>query len=64
VLRGAGSLAGTNGGPKRLIQSKINVEGVKARDDFTSNNLRNDVILDANRRVVSISALARWNWSR
>ena len=42
-----------------LILSKGNVEGVDARDDFTSNTLRNDVILDARPRVAGISALER-----
>jgi hypothetical protein len=59
-----GAWRATNGGPKRLILSKSNVEGVKAHDDFTSSVLGNDVILDARRRVAGISDLARWNWCR
>jgi hypothetical protein len=59
-----GACPATDSGPKHLIPSKSNVEGVKARDDSTSNNLRNDAILDARRRVAGISDLARWNWCR
>ncbi len=59
-----GAWRATNGGPKRLIPSKSDVEGVKAHDDFTSSVLGNDVILDAKRRVAGISDLARWNWCR
>ena len=64
VLCGAGSLAGNRQWSKAINPEQSNVEGVKAHDDFTSNTLGNDVILDTRHGVAGISALARLNWCR